>query len=104
MGSRGLYSTITVRLRETVPVITTQPANVTVAPNGTATFTVAASGSGLSYQWQYSTNGSTWHNSSGTEATFSFKATTALSGRQYRCKVTNAGGSVYSAAATLTVG
>ncbi|MBR2832582.1 MAG: leucine-rich repeat protein, partial [Oscillospiraceae bacterium] len=103
LGSRGLYSTITVRLRETVPVITTQPANVTVAPNGTATFTVAASGSGLTYQWQYSTNGSTWHNSSGTEATFSFKATSALSGRQYRCKVTNANGSVTSNAATLTV-
>ena len=36
----------------TAPAITTQPADVTVAPGATATLTVAASGAGpLSYQW-----------------------------------------------------
>jgi autotransporter-associated beta strand protein len=33
------------------PVITTQPASVVVATNGYATFTVAATGNGLNYQW-----------------------------------------------------
>jgi hypothetical protein len=87
-----------------LPVIVTQPKAKTVDAGATVAFSVEASGSGLTYQWQYSTNnGSTWHNASGTSATFSFKATAALSGRQYRCVVTNANGSTPSNGATLTV-
>jgi hypothetical protein len=37
--------------------ITAQPSNATVCPNADATFTAVASGSGLSYQWQVSTDG-----------------------------------------------
>ena len=37
--------------------ITGQPSNTTVCPNADATFTAVVSGSGLSYQWQVSTDG-----------------------------------------------
>lgn len=41
--------------------ITTQPTNQTVTAPSTATFNVVATGSGLSYQWEVSTNGGgTW--------------------------------------------
>ena len=87
------------------PVITTQPANKTVAAGASATFQVAASGTGLTYQWQYKTSGSsTWHDKSGaTSASYTTTANTKYNGIQYRCVVSNAGGSVTSAAATLTV-
>jgi len=35
------------------PIITNQPSSVTVSPGSNATFSVAALGSGLSYQWQF---------------------------------------------------
>ena len=89
------------------PTITTQPKGVYAAVDTTATFKVAASGSGLSYQWQYkSPGGSTWNDSGMTgakTATLSVKATAARDGQAYRCKVTNAAGSVFSTAATLNV-
>ena len=89
------------------PIITTQPKNVTAADGTTATFTIAASGSGLSYQWQYRKSASgSWTNStasSGTTASFKVNARTAINGYQYRCKVTNGAGSVYSSVVTLTV-
>ena len=87
------------------PVITAQPADQNAAEGSRATFTVTASGSGLTYQWQVNKTG-TWNNctSSGNNtATFSFNAGAGLNGWQYRCVVTNAGGSVISDAATLTV-
>ena len=43
-----LYATATV---STAPMITQQPQNATIAVNGTATFTVGASGGNLTYQW-----------------------------------------------------
>ncbi len=89
------------------PSITTQPKNVKVNEGGTAVFTVAASGTGLSYQWQYSKDGgSSWGNASAdgnTTKKLSVPGTLYRNGYQYRCKVTNSGGSVYSNAATLTV-
>ena len=42
------------------PTITTQPQDVEVKENETATFTVNATGSDLSYQWQQKTSGSGW--------------------------------------------
>ena len=44
--------TITVTPSTPPPTITQHPAAATLCPGGTATFTVAASGTGLSYQWQ----------------------------------------------------
>ena len=90
------------------PKITTQPKSVTASAGTTVKFTVAASGGGLSYQWQFKAPGtSTWNDSGMTgakTATLSVEATTARNGQQYRCVVKNAAGSVTSIAATLNVG
>ncbi|HEX3766279.1 MAG TPA: discoidin domain-containing protein [Kofleriaceae bacterium] len=83
------------------PVITTQPASVTVAAGQTATFSVVASGAGtLSYQW--SKNGAAIGGA--TAASFTTPATTtADTGARFTVAVGNAGGTVVSSAATLTV-
>ena len=87
------------------PVITAQPSDKTVSAGEAATFTVAASGEELTYQWQYSNDGgSSWHNKTGaTATTYTVTAKTSYDGMLYRCKVTNGGGSVYTATAKLTV-
>ncbi len=72
--------------------ITTQPANQIVCEGSGASFTAAASGAGLTYQWQLSTNsGGTWTNIGGaTNATYSTGAAAfAMNGNQYRCIVSN---------------
>ena len=43
----------------TAPTITAQVTNAIVCTGGTSTFTVTASGGGLTYQWQLSSNGGT---------------------------------------------
>ena len=87
-----------------VPTITTQPKNTAVAKGSTATFKVVASGSNLTYQWQYKKVGeSGWTNWSGkTAATVTCTAGTSNNGCQYRCVVKNSAGSVTSSIATLT--
>ena len=69
------------------PVIITQPAKTTVALGENATFTVEASGEGLTYQWQYSSdNGRTWKSKKGATSS-SYTVTTKISfnGFLYRC-------------------
>ena len=86
--------------------ISSQPADQTVIAGNTASFTVAASGDGLSYKWQSSTNGgSTWLDSAGaTSATLTLSTTTlAMTGTKYRVVVSGTANSVTSTAATLTV-
>ena len=89
------------------PTITTQPKSVTAADGTQTTFTVKASGTGLSYQWQYRTSSSgSWTNStaaSGKTKTFTVHARTAINGYQYRCKVSNSAGTVYTSIVKLTV-
>lgn len=87
------------------PVIITQPAKTTVAAGENATFTVEASGEGLTYQWQYSTdNGSTWKSKKGaTSSSYTVTAKSSVNGILYRCKVKNSAGSVKSKSARLTV-
>ena len=89
------------------PTITTQPQDVEVKENETATFTVKVTGTEpLSYQWQQSTDkGSSWKNiDSATSDTYTtWKTTMDMSGTQYRCVVSNSAGSVTSNAVTLTV-
>ena len=95
----------------TAPVITTNPANVTICAGANASFTVAATGTPAPtiYQWQVSTDGgATWTNlTTGGSFTPTFTitaATTALNNNRYRCIVTNScGQSVTSTAATLVV-
>ena len=97
-------ATLTVNAAATT--ITTQPSNVTVTEGETATFSVTATGSNLTYQWQQSTDGSAWANISGaTSSSYTTQAATMdMDGWQYRCVVTDGNSnSVTSQAATLTV-
>jgi hypothetical protein len=83
------------------PLITTQPANQTVAVGQSGTFSVSASGSApLGYQWLK--NGTEIIGA--TSATFTTPAA-ALSdnGTQFTVNVANSVGSITSSAATLTV-
>ena len=97
-------ATLTVNAAATT--ITTQPGNVTVTEGETATFSVTATGSNLTYQWQQSTDGSAWANISGaTGISYTTQATTMdMNGYQYHCVVTDGNSAeVTSQAATLTV-
>ena len=96
----------TLNILASTPVITTQPANTTVCAGTDAGFSVVATGTGLSYQWQVSTNGGgTFANiPSATSATLTVTAVTlAMNNNQYRVIVTNSNGSVTSSSAILTV-
>ena len=95
------------------PAITVQPANQSVCPTQVAIFTVTATGAGLTYQWQLSTNGGgTWSNiadggvySGAITATLTITGVTAgMDTYQYRVIVSGTcAPSVTSSAATLTV-
>ncbi len=89
------------------PSITSQPASVSTMIGKTVNFKVSASGSGLSYQWQYRNSASdSWKNSTMACAktnTFTFTAAESHSGHQYRCLVSNGKGTVTSNTATVTV-
>ncbi len=100
-------ATLTVISSAEKPVISTQPGNVTISEGQTAAFRVTASGTGLSYQWQYRTSaGGSWKSATASgnkTATLKVPATVSRNGYQYRCRVSNSAGTVYSSAATLTV-
>lgn len=84
----------------TAPTITTAPANQTVAVGGTATFTVAATGSPpLSYQWLFNDTVITGATSNRLE----YSPVSALHGGVYSVRVTNAGGTSTSSRAILGV-
>ena len=87
-------------------IITKQPVSTAAKAGKNFLFTVVATGTGLTYQWQYSNdNGTTWTNSViGKTAVFSATAVKAYNGYLYRCVVTdNSGKSVISDEATLYV-
>ncbi len=107
-NTKGSVTTAQARLTVSgaKPNILTQPANQTVAAGGMATFKVTAWGENLTYQWQWSKDGKTWKNCTSNgynTATFSFRSAASLSGRQYRCVVKNAAGSVNSTAALFKI-
>jgi hypothetical protein len=82
------------------PAITTQPQAQSATVGGSVSFTVTASGSGLSYQWQR--GGTAMAGATG--ATLTLPAVTLTDdGARFRAVVSNAGGSVTSAEAVLTV-
>ncbi|MGM9649992.1 MAG: hypothetical protein ACI3XY_08540 [Butyricicoccaceae bacterium] len=88
--------------------ITTQPSDYTGAVGDTATFTIEATGEGLTYQWQYQNVGTDfWQNSSQSgnkTATLSIPITEKRNGQKYRCVVTDASrNTVTSDEATLLV-
>lgn len=82
--------------------ITTQPTDQTVTAGGTASFTCAAQGGDVAFQWQ--TKSSDWTDISGaTSGTYSFTATANDDGRRFRCKVTLGEKKKYSDGVTLHV-
>lgn len=85
-------------------VIMSQPQSITVAAGNTATFSVTASGSNLSYSWEVSIdNGATWTPLGWTTSSISFTAALSQNGYRYRCVVTENGNSTTSNSATLFV-
>ena len=93
----------------TAPAITAQPANTTVCAGTNATFSVTATGTGLSYVWEESTNGGgTWAAAPGANTGASYTVTGVTLGQnnnQYRVIISGTCPSaVTSSAATLTVG
>ncbi|MCS6821624.1 MAG: T9SS type A sorting domain-containing protein [Microscillaceae bacterium] len=90
-----------------LPTITTHPANISSYAGETVTFSIVATGTGLTYQWQVSTdNGINFNNLIGqTNATLSLVITQAMNSYQYRCRVQNAEGcQIISNSAILLVG
>lgn len=88
--------------------ITSQPQDAEAKIGSTVSFAVTASGTGLTYQWQVSTNGgSTWANTRATGNTtnkITATATEAMNGYKYRCRITDSNGaSILSDVAVLTV-
>ena len=93
-------NSVGVGVNQSPPSITSQPASTTVNLGATATFTVAASGTSLTFQWQR--NGTDI--SGATSASYTTPSTTAAdNGATFRVIVTNSAGSVTSNSATLTV-
>ena len=88
------------------PRITSQPVSVSIEEGGDATFTVTATGTELTYQWQRSTdNAATWSDVTGaTQSAYTIVSVNlSLSGNQYRVVVSAQRGTATSDAATLTV-
>lgn len=95
----------------TAAVITGQPSNSNICAGTNASFTVAATGAALSYQWQVNqgagfgnvNNGGVYSGS--TTATLNITGATAgMNGYIYQCLVTNGTcGAVASGSATLTI-
>ena len=111
---RTAQITITVNQR---PVVTSQPSNVTLCGGSIATFSVTGTGTGLTYQWQESTNGGVTYNnltngppySGVTTSTLTINpATVAMTGNRYRAVLSGAcppglGNPNISSGAILTV-
>ncbi len=106
-GSAKAKFTIKAKDKTVAPTVSSQPTDADVAPDGSATFTVTASGTTpLLCQWQVDKNdGSGWTDISGAvNASYTVEKVTAeQSGWKYRCVIKNAAGSVESNAATLTI-
>lgn len=91
--------TISVVSQVIAPAISTQPNSVTVQEDSMATFTVVASGTGLSYQWKE--NGTAIPGE--TNASYSKIATKSDSGNSYVVDVYNSEDTISSDTVSLTV-
>ena len=96
-NAAGMAITETVRvILLTAPVITGEPVDATVIEGERAYFHVDASGTDLTYQWQFSSNnGRSWYNSTGqgaTTADLSVAGSASNTKYLYRCVISNAAG------------
>ncbi|MCP9750780.1 reprolysin-like metallopeptidase [Ferruginibacter sp. HRS2-29] len=101
----GITSSAATLTVNTPVSIGTQPAASTVCSGATATFSVAATGTALTYQWQYAaTCAGTFTNLAGqTAATLSLTNVTTANAGAYRVIVGGACGPVTSSCVLLTV-
>lgn len=96
-----------------IVTISTQPASQVVLPNATATFSVSASGTGLSYQWEELVPSGTWtaiantgiYSGATSNTLVLTGVTSGNSGNQYRVVITGTApcAALTSNAATLTI-
>jgi len=92
-------ATLTVSAVATAPAITTQPVSQSVSAGNTATFSVVASGSSLSYQWRKDGTAI----SGATASSYVISAVATANAGNYDVVVSNSLGSVTSTAAALSV-
>ena len=100
-------ATLSVTAAPVAPAITTHPAAQVVNAGSDATFSVTATGTTPTYQWQRSTNGgTTFADLAGETGDTLIRTAVSLAdnGHQFRVVVSNAVGSVTSNPALLTVG
>ena len=90
-----------------LPAITTNPQDASICTGGNNTFSVIANGTGITYQWQLSTDGGITYTtiSGATSAVYIITGATAgMNGNRYRCVVSGAcTPATTSSAAILTV-
>lgn len=99
-NSCGTETSVTVTLTiVSAPGISQHPSSQSVCEGAGVSFSVTATGSGLSYQWQKDGN----NIGGATGSSYTIVSTTAGDAGSYRCVVTNACGSVNSNPATLTI-
>jgi len=72
--------------KETLKIVS-QPVNTTVKTNEYATFTVGATGDGLTYKWYYYNSENGWISVGSTSAKLSIKATRSMNKGRFRCYV-----------------
>jgi hypothetical protein len=101
------HAQLTVTPVVVAPAIVVQPADQSVTAPATATFTVTASGTAPSYQWQSSSDGGTTFapvaGAADAPTLALLNTSPAQSGQRYRVRVSNGAGGVTSNAALLTV-
>jgi hypothetical protein len=103
-SSTAISAQKSAKTSSTPPVITKQPADRTVDAGQAAGFSVVATGSNLSYQWQKVTDSGATDISGATNNTYRIaKVTTDDNGAQFSCKISNPAGTVTSTVAKLTV-
>lgn len=103
-GQQAYRLTIT----SAVPIIVRHPSNVVAVDSMTGRLTVEAVGPELQYQWQYRwPNSQVWNDTTHVAANqrpvFTPTASPSINGVNYRCKVYNDYGTVYSDPAVFTV-
>ena len=102
-GTQTVYSDSATVTQISSSEITVQPVDSYVRIGEIASFHVETTGDEVSYQWQYSLNGSYWTNCTGSgydTDTFGFEMKEKYAGRHYRCMVTADGETAISDAAT----
>lgn len=88
----------------TAPVITKQPTNLEVSKGRPAEFSVVATGSNLSYQWQKVADSGNSDIPGATNNTYRIaEVKDTDNGSKFACKISNPAGTVTSSVATLTV-